>query len=136
MNIDVAEFLNNASITQIRKLLKLIDNGENPRQIEVLENYIAEWKLWYESAQKTHANLCVEFRTKAGEFQEQVDKIRITRSQYKKGSRPWECYQSKLESVQSYMKDAKARARTHELEFAANKRTKEKFEKLLIYMQP
>jgi hypothetical protein len=131
MQVNLAEFMQNQTLSKINKLLKVIRSSYTPEQEEVIAAYCKDFLAGYEQQQKTLANLVVQYRTRAKELEPEIEKMKKFRDGSKRNGKRYKYYQEQINIVRGKVSDEMAFVRKHTAEFKQNERLKVKYEKVL-----
>lgn len=134
MKVRVDEFIQNQTISKIRKLVNLIRTSETPEVEQEIADFCKEWLSKYETEQKNHANLHVHYMDKVHEFEEQVKITKVLRDSYKKKSKLYRNYSEQAKDWESKTREARLSANSHKRNFQENERIKEKINKILEFI--
>ena len=134
MTVNLMQFLDNQPLTKIRKLIDLIRVSDNPDAAATFKNYCAEWLKRYEPEQKVNANGYVNNRKLSEKCETELSKLISMRSRFKRKSEQYEHFNEQVKAKRDELSLCKARASTHLSDFKKNQRIKEKYEKVLDYI--
>nr|DAZ41848.1 MAG TPA: hypothetical protein [Caudoviricetes sp.] len=134
MTVDVQQFMENQTVTKIKKLIKVIWSSVEPEKEQVIADYCKQWLARYEAEQKAHANLHADYKDKVHEFEAGVAKYTYMRDQYRKKTKPYEYYAELLKVQREKVSSAKRSAQDHLTQFNQNMRNKAKYDKVLEFI--
>ena len=78
------EYLDGQTLTNIRRLIKVVETSDTPEELEKLHSYVEVELQQIDRRMKEAANKAVDARTKAKELQPELDKLVYARNRYKK----------------------------------------------------
>lgn len=159
MTVHLEEFLNDRSITKVRKLLKVIRSSFNPECEQQMKEFIQEQTEQFEQVQKEHS-IYIEGYTQKVKYAEQqimqtkhrisqiqvdVAKLQFIRDSHRKNTKVWkDCNadvkkqrerlkepRTTLKAQNEELKELKALLRSRQQSFDRNIRNKEFYKKVM-----
>ena len=130
MTINLPEYLDCQTLTNIRRLIKVVETSDTPAELEKLHNYVEAELQQIDRRMKEAANKAVDARTKAKELQPELDKLVYARNRYKKNSPPYKELMEKVKDMRERIALQNSIYRCQKSEVSRLQRNKEKFNKL------
>lgn len=130
MTINLPEYLNSQTITNIRRLIKLVESSDTPEELEKLHSYVEEELQHFDERMKVAANRAVDARTKSKEIQQELDKLIYERDRYKKNSPPYKNLMDKVKDKRKELSHQRSIYFSQTSDISHFKHNKEKFSKL------
>ena len=130
MTINLPEYLDCQTLTNIRRLIKVVETSDTPEELEKLHNYVETELQQIDRRMKEAANKAVDARTKAKELQPELDKLVYARNRYKKNSPPYKELMEKVKDMRERIALQNSIYRCQKSEVSRLQRNKEKFNKL------
>lgn len=130
MTINLPEYLDCQTLTNIRRLIKVVETSDTPEELEKLHNYVEAELQQIDRRMKEAANKAVDARTKAKELQPELDKLVYARNRYKKNSPPYKELMEKVKDMRERIALQNSIYRCQKSEVSRLQRNKEKFNKL------
>lgn len=130
MTINLPEYLDCQTLTNIRRLIKVVETSDTPEELEKLHNYVEAELQQIDRRMKEAANKAVDARTKAKELQPELDKLVYARNRYKKNSPPYKELMEKVKDMRERIALQNSIYRCQKSEVCRLQRNKEKFNKL------
>ena len=130
MTINLPEYLDCQTLTNIRRLIKVVETSDTPEELEKLHNYVEAELQQIDRRMKEAANKAVDARTKAKELQPELDKLVYARNRYKKNSPPYKELMEKVKDMRERIALQNSVYRCQKSEVSRLQRNKEKFNKL------
>lgn len=130
MTINLPEYLDCQTITNIRRLIKVVETSDTPEELEKLHNYMEAELQQIDRRMKEAANKAVDARTKAKELQPELNKLVYARNRYKKNSPPYKELMEKVKDMRERIALQNSVYRCQKSEVSRLQRNKEKFNKL------
>lgn len=130
MTINLPEYLDCQTLTNIRRLIKVVETSDTPEELEKLHNYVEAELQQIDRRMKEAANKVVDARTKAKELQPELNKLVYARNRYKKNSPPYKELMEKVKDMRERIALQNSVYRCQKSEVSRLQRNKEKFNKL------
>lgn len=130
MTINLPEYLDGQTLTNIRRLIKVVETSDTPEELEKLHSYVEVELQQIDRRMKEAANKAVDARTKAKELQPELDKLVYARNRYKKNSPPYKELMEKVKDMRERIALQNSIYRCQKSEVSRLQRNKEKFNKL------
>ena len=130
MTINLPEYLDCQTLTNIRRLIKVVETSDTPEELEKLHSYVEAELQQIDRRMKEAANKAVDARTKAKELQPELDKLVYARNRYKKNSPPYKELMEKVKDMRERIALQNSVYRCQKSEVSRLQRNKEKFNKL------
>ena len=130
MTINLPEYLDCQTLTNIRRLIKVVETSDTPEELEKLHNYVEAELQQIDRRMKEAENKAVDARTKAKELQPELDKLVYARNRYKKNSPPYKELMEKVKDMRERIALQNSVYRCQKSEVSRLQRNKEKFNKL------
>ena len=130
MTINLPEYLDGQTLTNIRRLIKVVETSDTPEELEKLHSYVEAELQQIDRRMKEAANKAVDARTKAKELQPELDKLVYARNRYKKNSPPYKELMEKVKDMRERISLQNSIYRCQKSEVSRLQRNKEKFNKL------
>lgn len=130
MTINLPEYLDCQTLTNIRRLIKVVETSDTPEELEKLHSYVEAELQQIDRRMKEAANKAVDARTKAKELQPELDKLVYARNRYKKNSPPYKELMEKVKDMRERIALQNSIYRCQKSEVSRLQRNKEKFNKL------
>lgn len=130
MTINLPEYLDGQTLTNIRRLIKVVETSDTPEELEKLHSYVEAELQQIDRRMKEAANKAVDARTKAKELQPELDKLVYARNRYKKNSLPYKELMEKVKDMRERIALQNSIYRCQKSEVCRLQRNKEKFNKL------
>lgn len=131
IEIHLNEFLANASLSQIKKLIKLIRNSFTPECENVIREFIEQEMEQFESRQKECERYIIGITEKVIFCQRQIDNSIINRDKHKRNTGGWKHYNDFVKDFKQEMKELKAQLRLRKHEYNRNVRNNGFYKKVL-----
>lgn len=130
MTINLPEYLDCQTLTNIRRLIKVVETSDTPEELEKLHSYVEAELQQIDRRMKEAANKAVDARTKAKELQPELNKLVYARNRYKKNSPPYKELMEKVKDMRERIALQNSVYRCQKSEVSRLQRNKEKFNKL------
>ena len=130
MTINLPEYLDCQTLTNIRRLIKVVETSDTPEELEKLHSYVKAELQQIDRRMKEAANKAVDARTKAKELQPELNKLVYARNRYKKNSPPYKELMEKVKDMRERIALQNSIYRCQKSEVSRLQRNKEKFNKL------
>lgn len=130
MTINLPEYLDGQTLTNIRRLIKVVETSDTPEELEKLHSYVKAELQQIDRWMKEAANKAVDARTKAKELQPELDELVYARNRYKKNSPPYKELMEKVKDMRERIALQNSIYRCQKSEVSRLQRNKEKFNKL------
>ena len=130
MTINLPEYLDGQTLTNIRRLIKVVETSDTPEELEKLHSYVEVELQQIDRRMKEAANKAVDARTKAKELQPELNKLVYARNRYKKNSPPYKELMEKVKDMRERIALQNSVYRCQKSEVSRLQRNKEKFNKL------
>lgn len=130
MTINLPEYLDGQTLTNIRRLIKVVETSDTPEELEKLNSYVEAELQQIDRRMKEAANKAVDARTRAKELQPELNKLVYARNRYKKNSPPYKELMEKVKDMRERIALQNSVYRCQKSEVSRLQRNKEKFNKL------
>lgn len=135
MTVHLEEFLSCRSISNVRKLMKLINQYGDGSEVQKILNIIEQFKDSYEVDQKLNASKIVGYTDKIKFTDRQIQNLVSNRSRFKKGSDSWKHYNKLVEEQREELRSLKTSLFTAKSDFNNNERLKKFYDSCSKVMQ-
>lgn len=131
MRIHLEEFLSCRNISKVRKLIKLINQSDNPDTVNQIKDYVQYRMKGLNGITMIAENRIDRNKVEVKDAEMNVQYWLYLRSQHKKGSNGYKHYMVSVKESRDVLKEKKADLRSAEKEYKNSIRDKEFFTKLL-----
>lgn len=131
MGVHLDKFLENASISQVKKLVKLIRNSFTPECEDAIREFIEQEIEQFESRQEECERYIIGYTEKVIFCQRQIDNSTANRDKYKRNTDRWKHYNDFVREVRQEMKGLKAQLQLRKRERDRNFRNNDFYKKVL-----
>jgi hypothetical protein len=131
MSICLPKYLESMSLTQIKKVIHLIEKSETPDELEKLESCMIAELQGLESRMKEAANKTVCHRTHGKEMSVELQKLIDRRCLYKSRSQPYKDLTQQIKDMRSCISQNRTKVGYWQCEFNKLAKYRDKLTKLL-----
>ncbi len=131
MGVHLDRFLEDASISQVKKLVKLIRNSFTPECEDAIREYIEQEMEQFESRQEECERYIIGYTEKVIFCQRQIDNSAANRDRYKRNTDGWKHYNEFVKDFKQEMKELKSKLQLRKRERDRDIRNNDFYKKVL-----
>lgn len=131
MGVHLDRFLEGASISQVKKLVKIIRNSSTPECEDAIREFIGQEMEQFELRQEECERYIIGYTEKVIFCQRQIDNSTTNRDKYKRNTDGWKHYNAFVKDFKQEMKELKTKLQLWKRERDRNFRNNDFYKKVL-----